>query len=374
MEAELGWSRSEVAGAFSVALLASGLAAVPVGHWLDRHGPRALMTAGSLLGVALLVAWSRVTSLAAFYAIWAGIGLALAAVLYEPAFAVVARWFVRRRHRALTILTVFGGLASTVFVPLATWLLERHGWRGAVLRLAAVLGVVTVPLHALLLRKDPSAVGAGPDGEAPGAAVEARPASEGEGWRATVKTRAFWAVATAFALASFSFVAATVHLVPYLLQRDVRATTAAAIVGLIGAMQLPGRLFFGPLMGRMERRRLTASVFALQAAALASLPFTSGVAGLAAAASGLGLANGMATILRASTVAEAFGLDHYGKIGGGIAAFSVGARAAGPIAAALAYSALRDYRAVFLGLGAVTAAAALVSWGPRRAAFGGIER
>ena len=70
-----------------------------------------------------------VESLPAFYAVWMGLGVAMAMVLYEPAFAVVATWFVRHRDRALTVLTVFGGLASTVVVPLATWLLERQGWR-----------------------------------------------------------------------------------------------------------------------------------------------------------------------------------------------------------------------------------------------------
>ena len=74
MESELGWSRAQVTGAFSLALLVAGLAAIPIGHWLDARGPRALMTGGSVLATVLLLAWSRVESLAAFYAIWAGLG------------------------------------------------------------------------------------------------------------------------------------------------------------------------------------------------------------------------------------------------------------------------------------------------------------
>src|SRR5262245_15242977 len=88
MQAELGWSRVAITGAYSLALLCSGLAAVPVGRWLDRHGPRALMTTGSILGSLLLVAWSQVADLWAFYLIMAGIGTTTAAVLYEPAFAI----------------------------------------------------------------------------------------------------------------------------------------------------------------------------------------------------------------------------------------------------------------------------------------------
>src|SRR5512141_1674650 len=75
MQAELGWTTVELTGAYSLALLCAGLAAVPVGRWVDRRGPRALMTAGSILAVALVVAWAQVRSLPAFYLIMAGVGL-----------------------------------------------------------------------------------------------------------------------------------------------------------------------------------------------------------------------------------------------------------------------------------------------------------
>ncbi|NTU84728.1 MAG: MFS transporter, partial [Chloroflexales bacterium] len=136
MQAELGWSTVELTGAYSLALLCSGLAAVPVGRWVDRRGPRALMTVGSILAVALVVAWSRVTSLAAFYLIMAGVGLVSAAVLYEPAFAIIAVWFRRLRGRALTVLTFFGAFASFIFIPLSAWLEHMLSWRGALFALA----------------------------------------------------------------------------------------------------------------------------------------------------------------------------------------------------------------------------------------------
>lgn len=76
--------------------------------------------------------------------IWIGIGLIHAAVLYEPAFALIAVWFRRMHSRALLVLTFFGGLASLVFIPLADWLVHAHGWRTALLILAAVLALVTI--------------------------------------------------------------------------------------------------------------------------------------------------------------------------------------------------------------------------------------
>ncbi len=350
MERELGWSRTEVTGAFSVALLASGLAAVPVGHWLDRHGARGLMTAGSILASLLLFGWARVESPGVFYLLWAGLGLTMAAVLYEPAFAVVTTWFVRHRHRALTMLTLVAGLASTVFVPLATWLLEQRGWRGAVTALAVLLAATTVPLHALVLRGHPRDVGSVPDGETSPPVAQATAPDRSVGWRTAVESRAFWGLVLVFVLGNFATVAAAVHLVPYFLERGVPAKTAAAVVGLLGAMQLPGRLLYGPLRRRLSLVPATSLVVLMQAAALAGLPWISGRPGLLAFVTAFGMASGMSTLLRASFVAEAFGPSEYGRISGIVALFTTVARAVAPVGAAVAYAALGGYRGVFVGL------------------------
>src|SRR5262245_44759287 len=112
MQQEMGWSRAAMTGAFSVALLLSGIAGVPIGRWINRHGARLLMTIGSIIASLLVFAWGRVTNLTTFYLVWGGIGMTMAATLYEPAFPVIAKWFVRRRGRALTILTFVAGFAS----------------------------------------------------------------------------------------------------------------------------------------------------------------------------------------------------------------------------------------------------------------------
>ena len=156
MQRELGFSAAQLTGAFSLALLVSGgRRASRVGRYLDRRSPRALMTAGSVAGAVLVVAWSRVHGLAAFYALWVAIGLVMATVLYEPAFTVVAKWFrdADARRRALTALTLVAALASFIFLPLSQALIDAHGWRDALVILAVILAVVTIPLHALVLRR-----------------------------------------------------------------------------------------------------------------------------------------------------------------------------------------------------------------------------
>lgn len=166
MQQELGWSRTAVTGAYSLGLLVSGLVAPLVGRWVDRHGPRALMTLGSTAGTILLLVWASVGNLLAFYLVWVGMGFAMAATLYEPAFAVLAKWFERDRARALLLVTFAGGLASTIFLPLSAWLIGAQGWRGALLTLAAVLALFTIVPHALVLRRRPEDVGLLPDGVA----------------------------------------------------------------------------------------------------------------------------------------------------------------------------------------------------------------
>src|SRR5439155_54996 len=135
-----------------------------------RHGARGLMTLGSCLATALVLAWSRVESLGALYAVWFLMGLALATTLYEPAFAAVVGWFpVENRDRALLVVTLTAALASTIFMPLEAWLVDRLGWRKALVALAVILAVPTIPIHAFLLRRPPRLAARGPSDERAGA-------------------------------------------------------------------------------------------------------------------------------------------------------------------------------------------------------------
>jgi sugar phosphate permease len=229
MQAELGWSRADLTGAFSMALLVSGLAGIPVGHWLDRYGPRLLMTLGSCAASLLVLAWAEVDSLTIFYLIWAGIGLTLAAVLYEPAFFVVATWFVRQRGRALTVLTFLAGFASVIYLPLAGWLVQRQGWRGALYSLAVVLAAGTIPFHAIILRRRPEDMGLTPDGSRPLRFQDPKETvvAPGVSVHTALRDAAFWWLSVAFFLSQLATAAIAVHLVPYLVDHGYEPGFAA---------------------------------------------------------------------------------------------------------------------------------------------------
>ena len=143
LERDLSVPSWVIAGAFSTALLTSAAIAPAIGVWSDGGlGPR-LLWRGGLVGATLLALWALVPGLAALYVIWAALGCCMAAALYEPAFVIVGR-AVRdpdARLRALATVTVFGGLASALFLPLTTLLSETWGWRTAVAVLAGTLAV-----------------------------------------------------------------------------------------------------------------------------------------------------------------------------------------------------------------------------------------
>ena len=350
MREELGFTTAQLTGAFSLALLLSGVAGIAVGRYLDGRSPRALMTAGSITGVLLVLAWSRVEGLAAFYALWAGIGLVMATVLYEPAFVVLAKWFpaAGQRRQALTALTLVAALASFIFLPLSQALIDAHGWRDALVILAVILAAITVPIHALVLRP------------APTVRAEARAAPSTSASDA-LRSAPFWLLSVAFFLATFTGIAMTVLAVPYLVERGYSAPFAAFAVGLIGFSQIPGRVLFATVGRRLPPEWSSAAVFALIAAGIALLV---GVHGTVAAITGLvvlGMGNGMSTLARATLIADRYGADAYGTIGGVAAFFTTGARAGGPVAAAI-YAAAAGYTTLLWTLAALAVVAAALAF------------
>ena len=362
MERELHWSRAESTAAFSLALLVSAAGALPAGRWVDRGGARLMMTLGSCAGTALLLAWARVETLPALYLTWAALGLTMGAVLYEPAFAVLAKWFVHDRDRGFTILTLVAGLASTIFNPISSVLAGALGWRQAVLVLAAILGATTIPLHAFLLRGGPA--GSAEPAGGPRAVVHDADT------RAALRTETFWFLGLAFLIQSFAHAGISLHSVPMLIEWGYTPTLAATAIGLVGAMQVAGRLVFAPLRRRLSARAVTMLILAAQGAAFLALVGVPGVGGVAAFVACFGISNGMTTLVRASLVADLWGRAHYGSIAGALSVGATLARAAAPVSIGLAYEVLGGYRAILVTLAVLSVLAALAAGRALRAELG----
>lgn len=320
METELGWTRAQTSGAFSLALLVAGLAAFPVGRWVDARGARGLMSLGSLAGSVLVLTWSYVDSLPELYLVQAGIGLVMATVLYDVAFTVIATWFRRDRIRALLLVTMVAGLASTIFIPLATGLVEAFGWREALRILALLMAVIAVPLHAIVLRDNPRRLGFEPDGRTQRAPASQVAASEPEEHSVTareaVRSRVYWWLTSAFTLDSIANMGIVAHVVPLLLERGYSPGTVAAVAGSVGLMQVLGRIVFAPATRTLPLGLLAIWTYGLRVIALLILLFTPGAIGLWLFAALFGVANGASTLARAGLVAETFGPAHFGAITG----------------------------------------------------------
>jgi predicted MFS family arabinose efflux permease len=309
-------SEAEIAGAFSVALLAAAVAAPVVGRAVDRVGAGPVLAAGSGIGALGFALASRVESTPWLYAAWGLLGAAHACTSYEPAFAAVTAWLpdLDARRRALLVVTSLGGLASPIFVPFAALVVEAAGFRSGALLFAAVLLFVVTPLHATLATvRHP-----------------ASPPSPRSGAPASGPTL----LAAVLALQAFASTSLAAFVFPALQDRDVTPAEAAALAGLVGAAQVPARLLYGPLCRQVPAHARLATLLAAQAVALVAFGSLSGPS-LALALLAFGAANGLVTLERASVVADWFGLDGYGARSGSLAAGSMAARAAAPLVMAL---------------------------------------
>jgi len=344
--ADLHASTTDVTGALTASVLAGAAMAVPVGRWLDRHGGRALMTTGSLLATVLVAGWSQVHSLVALYAILIGIGITAAMVLYEPAFAVVVSWFEpARRAQAVLAVIVVAGFASTIFMPLTGVLVDRYGWRSALLLLAVLHGVVTVPLHALAIRSAPRPV----ERAQPRAGVV----------RAALRDVRFWWLAVTFVAHGAATTAMTVHLVGYLVHNGHPATFAAGVAGLLGVLSVTGRVLLTFAQRRLPLTVVVAGVFAIQAIAAVSLLLVGGSrVGAALAVVGFGLGFGVASLVKPVVLADRYGTTAFATIAGILATPITLAKATAPLAAAGLLT-VGGYPAMLGAIGAASLTAAV---------------
>jgi MFS family permease len=350
---DTGWSIGTITAAFSLGLVVSALVGIPAGRWLDRLGPRLVMTTGSVLAVPAVLGIATAGSLPWFFAAWALAGVAMAGTLYAPAFAALTRWWGPRRVTALTAVTLLAGLASTIFAPLTAALAEHLAWRHTYLVLAAVLAVVTIPAHLFGLR---------------GRWPRPDPAEHHEHAHhdpdVIARSRAFILLLAAIALGTFSAFAVVVNQVPLLIGRGLSTSTAAWALGLGGVGQVLGRLGYGTLTARTSVRMRGVLILGAFAAATVLMAVLPGPATLLITAAMLaGAARGVFTLLQATAVSDRWGAAHYGRLNGLLSAPAMVATALAPWAGAALSEVLGGYPIVFVLLAGIAALAAVLAAG-----------
>ena len=333
VENELNISRAQSSMAFSLALLVEGLLAYPVGRMIDRGHERVLMAAGSLLAGVCLSLHSLVTELFGFYAVWAGLGAAMSAVLYSPAFSVVTRRFPDNFRRAIITMTFLGGLASTVFLPLTAWLISTLGWRSAMVALASFHFLVCTPLHALILKDAPKPL--------PKAAKIGQIA--GAGLSSYVWQPPFLLIGC-FVIVMMAVTAALpAHMISLLRENGLSETWVIAIPASIGVIQVLGRLvlyFFEHhfdlhLANRAIPMLIPLGLIFLLVAPMLGEKQSWGVIGFVIL---FGLGNGMITIVKGTAIAQYVSQKNVASLNGVLGLPIALARASAPLMLGLLWS------------------------------------
>jgi MFS family permease len=346
MQRDLGWSKSTLMGAFTLALAVWGAATYAAGAAIDRGHGRVLMTGGALLAGAGFALWSVAAQPWLLYAAMGLLGAAMAMTLYEPAFNVLTKRYPLKYRDAITALTLVGGFASTLSFPAVAALIGGLGWRGALLAIGGVLALVVAPLHAWALR-GPALVSAPHEADAADTAT----------LREALHTQAFWLLTLTFTLYSFAAAALWAHIMPAMAARGVDETAALAVLVWVGPAQVAGRLVYAWGGRGVSLRRMGIVVLCGLPASLALLAWSTHALALFGFALLFGVANGLVTIVRGGLVPEYFGRTHIGRIGGTMSAVGLLSRAAAPLLVAWWLLWLPGYREVLLVLAALGGAA-----------------
>lgn len=347
MAADHGWSRSFAMAGFSLGLFVGGLCARYVGGAIDRYGGHVVMPIGSLIGAAGLTGLVWTPGVANYFAAWITIGVAMAASLYDPAFATLGRIFGSAARSPITVLTLAGGFASTVSWPATQFLIDKVGWRGTYLVYAALLVGLAAPLHAFALPREHAS-----------ATVRGATNDRAAKIPAPAHGLTFLLVATGFAAYAFVPSALSAQLLAIFQRFGLSAATVVAIGMLFGPSQVVARiceLSFARRLDPIWTARFAVGLLVSAFVLLAVLPFSATVAAMFAVM--FGMANGLLTIARGTVPLALFGASGYGRLMGRIGGPYLVVQALAPVV--LTYVADRVSDAAGLGLVAAFALVAL---------------
>lgn len=316
----LGASRTAIAGAFSAGLGIMALMAPWIGRRIDSGRIIGVLRIGLALAVAGLLLLSQADTLWMVYAAYVLLGVAMASLLYETAFGLVTRAVADEHQRlgALSTVTIFGGLASTVFLPVLAWSSETYGWRAtglgcipALLLSGIVLERFVVPTLVPFERIDEMHDPADPVVVADG-------------------TIGFSLV---FVTCTVSAMSLAVLLIPKLHATGASSLWAASALGAFGVAQLPGRIWLSRIGGQASLRWLTTVPLTTMVVGLFLLALATSVPLAFLGVALFGFGSGLMTLARPWLVQKRFGVAHAGRVNGRIARHQGLARAVGPVAA-----------------------------------------
>ncbi len=354
MTGELGWSRAAFFTAFFVREILVGVCSPFIGPFYDtKHGPRLLALGGAVLLGASTALIRNVDELWQFVVLFGVIGGI--ADLGSGSFislAIVPKWFVRRRGRALGVAVMGVGLGALLFPASVSALINAVGWRDAWMWFGIAIGSISVVL-ALLIRTRPEDVGFLPDGGAsfsgaPGSAARLAPLERSLTRREAVRHPAFWLLLVSFSLVGLGITGFQSNWHPFLVETGFGPADASfgiAIYGLVSGLVRPG---WGLLGERFPARYLMSGTTIATAALIVVFLNVRGVGALIPVMFMAGVVMGGYLILRVLLTADYFGRAHLGAINSLFRPFAMGTGALGPIIFGALYDLNGGYTLAFL--------------------------
>ena len=310
---DTGWGISTIFLGFSVALVVMGAISTTVGRLIDRIGARAVMSIGTVVVSAGLLALSQVRDTTSYLATWLVLGVGMRCCLYDAAFAALVQVVPTRGRAAISYLTLYGAYASTVFWVIGHYLNEAYGWRGTLLIFAAINLAICLPLNwiGLSWHEPPSQ---------PAATKVAEPSPEGPVLEGRVRVVGICLFALIMSLNGFVFGVVSLQMVPLLEAAGLAGATAVWVASLKGHGQFGGRvveIFFARNLKAMTVARIAIAV--VPASLLLLMVARGQLWQLIAFTLLLGASQGVITIVRGAVPLALFGTKGYGAVLGLIA-------------------------------------------------------
>jgi MFS family permease len=373
--ADLGIDRVSYAALNFWATIFGSAGALGIGYAIDRYGSRIVVTSVLASLGAVVCVMSRADS---YVALAAGITLTRAlgqSALSVVSLAIVGHWFVKRIDKAMAVYSVVISVGFMAAFPLVGFSVQAWGWRAAWLAIGVALAGVLAPLAALVVRRNPEAVGLLPDGETRTVTatpdLKVGPTENANGgrtavlagytWRAALAMPSFWVFAIGTAL--YGLVASGIGLFneSILAERGFGPHVYYQTLAVTAMTALIGNFLGGWLSSRVDLGRLMAAALFVLAGGVLALPFVGSLTHVMAWATAMGLGGGLVMVLFFSVWGRVFGRLHLGRIQGVAQALTVVASAIGPLLLAWSLEWTGSYAGMFQLLAGVIAAVAVAA-------------
>ena len=369
LSAEFGWSRTLISGSVSVGALAALVLSPAVGWCIDRFGARPVLVVSVLvLGLAMTsMAWATVPL--TFYIAFASARVVFHTSAPIGASTVSARWFIKKRGRAIGIVFLCGAIGGLVFTMLSAQMIEHFSMKTAWIVIGLVVFGVSVAPSLLLVIERPEDMGLLPDNENPSVVVEERDLlspveenHENDSWTfpEAAKTKAFWMLFFA-GMAMFCVNTGTnVHIGAYYLDQGLTLTVAAVAISIGWIVSACGSVVWGWVLEKIEARRAYSVVFMILCVSTVYLLTVDSTAGALIAAILIGSVSSGSNVIIAIMYANYFGRNSLGRIRGVSETGVLLGQATGPLLAGVLFDSRGSYSFVFLLFGGIALAGSLI--------------